>query len=151
MSAIRPKKSTAIDAKFFDDFLRREWPLRNNMLSHILIGSLTFRACDMGRVRLNQLYSGVVLQVLHDPLRHKHERAHDANRQQDQKQATRSVHPEVAELVRFFACDAANYHNGEYDPDRGGDEIVISQPRHLGEIAHRAFTAISLPIRVRRE
>ncbi len=100
------------------------------------------------RLGLDQLHGGVGFQVLHDTLRHKYQRADYANRQQNPQQAARGVHPEVAELVRFFASDAADDHDGQHDADRGGGKIVIGQARHLGEIAHRALTAVSLPIRV---
>src|SRR6266404_7073171 len=148
MGTVGAKKSTPIGAKFLDHFLRCDRPLRNHLLSYCLRSSLAICAHDLRCVRLNQIDCGIRFKVLCNTLRYKYQRAHYANRQQNPQQAARSVHPKVAELVRLPSCDSADNRNGEYDANRGGDEIVISEAGHLGEIAHRAFTAVSLPVRV---
>src|SRR6202030_157299 len=100
MSAIGAKKSAAIGAKFFDDFLRSHGALCDDLLGYSLRRGLPICSSYLHGVGLNQLNSGIRLQVLDDALRHEHQGAHYANRQQNPKQATRGINPEVAEFVR---------------------------------------------------
>ena len=54
-------------------------------------------------------------------------------------------------VSRLLAGDAANERDRERDAGRGRYEVVIRQPRHLREIAHRRFADVGLPVRVGRE
>ena len=151
MCAVGVKESASICAELLDDFLRRHRALCDDLLGNGLRGDLSMRAGDLRRVRLNQVHRGVGFQVLHHALRNKNERAHKAKRQQHPKQAARHIDPEVSEFLCFSARDAANDHDRQHDPGRRRNEVVISQPSHLRQVAHCGFAAVHLPIRVRRK
>ena len=51
-------------------------------------------------------------------------------------------------VLRAAPHEAANHGDRDRDSRSGRDEIVEGEPGHLGEIAHRRFTAVSLPVRI---
>ena len=83
VGAIGTKKSAAIRAKFFDDFLRCHGALGNNLLRHSLRNDLAICSDHLHSLGFDQLHRGVRFQVLNDTLRHEHQRAYDANWQQN--------------------------------------------------------------------
>ena len=148
VGAVGAEESAAVGAEFLDDFLRGDRALRDHLLRHDLRGGLAVRARHLHCLRLDKCSSGVGLQILDHALRDEHERAHQADRQQNPEQAARDVHPEIAELVGFLARDAANDGDGQHDADGGGSKVVIGETGHLREIAHGRFAAVGLPVGV---
>ena len=108
--------------------------------------------CAMTCLAPSTVVHGVVrLQVLHHALRHQEQRADDGDRQQDPERRAHQIDPEVADRVLFLLRDAAD--EGDRHRDAGGrrHEVVVREPGHLREIAHRRFAAVRLPVGVRRE
>ena len=58
------------------------------------------------------------------------------------------VHPEIADGLHLPARDAANERDRQRDAHRRGHEVVIGEPGHLRQIAHRGFAGIVLPVGV---
>ena len=123
-----------------------------------MVCSLTTCVCGLPaasgrrhRLRIDDRGLVVRPEVLDDALRHQHQRADDADRQQDPEQAAHQVDPEIAERVFLLLRDAANERDRDGDADRGRHEVVVREPGHLREIAHRRLAAVGLPVRVGRE
>ena len=93
----------------------------------------------------------VRLEVLHDALRHQHERTSQAQRQKHPQRRAREIDPEVAQRRALPAGDAPDERDGKGDADGGRDEVVEREAGHLREVAHGALAAIGLPVGVRRE
>ena len=156
MSAVGVEEAAAVGAEFLDDLLRGHRTLRDGLRGdrvhhRLAVGvhrGLAVGAHVLHLLRLNQLHRVVGLQVLHHALRDQHQRADNAERQQHPQAAADHVHPEVADGLHLPAGDAANEGNRQRDTDRCGDEVVIGQPGHLGEVAHRGFTRVGLPVGV---
>ncbi len=102
----------------------------------------------MYRLRLDKLCGRVGLEVLHDTLRNENQRDDEADRQQNPQERARKIDPEISNCLHFAACDSANDRNRECDSDRSGREVVVREPSHLREIAHRRFRHVGLPVRV---
>ncbi len=68
-----------------------------------------------------------------------------------QSERAHQVHPEVAERVLLLLGDAADERDRDRDADRRRHEVVVREPGHLREIAHRRLAAVRLPVRVGRE
>ena len=83
---------------------------------------------------------------MYDALRHKNQRAHQADREQHPKQTTRRIHPEISKLIGLLPRDAANNRNRNGNADRRRSEVVIGEAGHLREIAHGRFAAVRLPV-----
>src|SRR5215472_2320216 len=62
--AVGIKESTPVCTEFLDYLLRRHWALRDHLLRYRLGRSLAIGACDLSRVRLNEIEGRVRLQVL---------------------------------------------------------------------------------------
>ena len=133
MGAVGVEESAAVGAHFLDDFLRGHWPLRNGLRLPRLLER-------MGR--------GVGLQVLRNALRDQQQCADDGGRQQHIEQCARRIHPKVADGAGAGPLDGADQGHGHHDAHRRGPEVVRREAGHLGEIAHRCFGRIRLPVGV---
>ena len=146
MRAVGVEEAAAVGAEFLDDLLRGHRALRDGLrgdrVHHRLAAGIDRRLAVgvhmLHLLRLDQLRRVVGLQVLHHALRHQHQRADDAERQQHPQAAANHVHPEVADGLHLPARDAANEGDRQRDARRRRNEVVIGQAGHLGEIAHRA-------------
>ena len=101
--------------------------------------------------RLREPGFGVGLEVLNHALRHEHESEHQADGQEQVIGNAHQVHPEVADRPGRVPRQAPDQRGRDRDPGRGGNEVVEGQPNHLGEIGHRGFPHVALPVGVRRE
>jgi hypothetical protein len=129
MRRIGVEEPAAVGAEFLDDLLRGNRALRDHLLG------------AFERRRL-----GIGAEVLRHALPHQHERADDRNRQQDVENAAGHIDPEIADAFRRAAGKAADQRHRQHDPDCRRDEVLHGQPRHLGEVAHRRFGRIGLPV-----
>jgi hypothetical protein len=92
-------------------------------------------------------FDGAV-EVLHHALRDEHEREHERQRQQHVQCRTRQVDPEVADAVRLLANEAADHRHQHGHAGGGGKKVLHVQAEHLGQVAHRRFAAVALPVGV---
>src|SRR5712692_10903790 len=123
MCAVSIEESAPIRAEFFDHLLRRYRPLRDYPLCDSLRRGLAVRAGYLHSLRLSEFHSGIRFEVLDDSLRNQHERARQANWQQNPEQAASRVHPEVSELVGFTARDASNDRDRQHNTYRRRNEV----------------------------
>src|SRR5580692_5061014 len=159
VSAIGVEKPAPIRAEFLDDFLRGHRTLRNGLLGHrihdrLAVGTdhwLTVRTHSLHLLRLYQRDFVVRFQVLYNSLRNQEKSPDHTKREKHPKAAANKVHPEISYGFHLPASNAANKGNAQHDAGRRGGKVVIGQPSHLGEITHRGFTRVFLPIRVRGE
>ena len=103
---------------------------------------------SFGRLGFEKLRICVGIQILHYALRDENERDDETDRQQNPKERTREIDPEIADGLGFATRDAADESDGERDADCSGREVVICEAGHLREIAHRRFGNVRLPVRV---
>ena len=99
---------------------------------------------------LDRRRRGVPVGVLHDPLAHHDDRADEREWEQDANDAPHEVRPEVAEC-RTAADEAADQSNGDGETNGRRGEVLHRERDHLGEVAHRRFAGVVLPVRVRHE
>src|SRR5579872_1216530 len=157
--AIGIEKAAAVGPPLLDEFLRSHWSLSDSLLSdgvhHRLAlcidHRLAIRTGLLDLHRLDELRSVVRAQVLHHALRDEHQGANHAERQEDPEASADEIDPEVSDRLHLPAGNPANERNRERYTYRRGHKVVISKPRHLGEVAHGVFTRISLPVGVRRK
>ena len=156
MGTIGVKETTAIGAQHLDGFLGRDRTLRNGLIGYrihhgfavLADHRLTIRSGLLHLLRLNQLYRVIRFQVLHGSLGNQSQSVDDAHRQQQPERGARHVHPEVANGFFFPPCNASYESDGKRDADGRRSKVVIREPGHLGEIAHRGLTRIVLPVGV---
>ena len=148
MGAVGVEKTTPVGAKLLDDLLRCHRALSNRLFAQD--GRLRL-AVGTGRrdgLRIDDRDLVVRLQILYDALRHEEKGADDRDRQQHPKRSAHHVDPEVPDRLLFTLRNAANERDRDRDADRCRDKVVIGEPSHLGEIAHRRLAAVRLPVRV---
>jgi len=75
----------------------------------------------------------------------------ESNGQEDVEQATGDVDPEVADCRRIASRESAHHGDGDGDSDGRGDELLNGQGADLGEVRHRRFTAVVLPVGIGHE
>ena len=109
------------------------------------------RPSSVDRLRIDELDLVVRLEVLDDTLGDEQERADETERKQHPERAADQVDPEVAERRLLALRDAADERDRQRDPDRRRHEVVVREPRHLRQVAHRRLGDVGLPVRVRRE
>lgn len=88
----------------------------------------------------------VQTKILNDALGNENECNHEAGRKKYPESGACNVDPEIAERLCADAGDAAD--ESESDTDGGRDKVVIRKASHLGEVAHRRFRDVGLPVRV---
>ena len=125
------EEAAAVGAELLDGLLRGDRPLGDRL------GGALERLDLRGRV-----------EVLDDALRDEQQRADDADRQQDVEEAAREVDPEVAELARRAARQAADEGDGDRHAHRGRDEVLARERQHLRQVAHRRLRHVDLPVGV---
>ncbi|MND30249.1 hypothetical protein D3C80_207780 [compost metagenome] len=76
------------------------------------------------------------------------QRQQDAERQKQVKRGAGHIDPEIADRFARGAGKTTDQGNRDRDAGRGRQEILDSQPRHLGQIRHGGFAAIVLPVGV---
>ena len=80
-----------------------------------------------------------------------HDREDERDRQQDPDHATGEVDPEVAEAVGLRTEEPADQRHGDGDADRGRQEVLDREARHLDGVAHHLLGHVGLPVRVGHE
>ena len=148
MRAIGVDEAAAVGAENLDGFLRGDGTLRDHLIGDGLGGGLAVRAGGLHGLRIQKLRGVVRPQVLNHALGDENQRNHQARGEQNPEHAARRIHPEIADGLRFLARDAANNGDGQRDADRRRNKVVIGEPGHLREIAHRRFAAVVLPVGV---
>ena len=131
MRRVYVKETAAIGAKLLDGKLRRDGTLRDDLLG----------ALERGDRR-------VIPKILRQALPDHDERHHYRERQKHIKRAAGQIDPEISDGFGRSPREAADERNGKRDARRRRYEIVHREPRHLGEVAHRRFAAIALPVRI---
>jgi len=71
--------------------------------------------------------------------------ARQSQRQEDPKQASGQIHPEVAQGSGSFPYEASDEGNPHGEAGSAGEEILRDQSQQLGEIPESGFAAIGLP------
>lgn len=137
--AVGVEESAAVRAPHLDRFLRSHGPLRDCLLrdNSETLGAVFCRPFDC--LRLDESCRISSLEILHDSLRDEQERDDKAERQQQPEDGAHHVNPEVAECFHFTSSDSSNEGDGYCDADGCGDEVLISQPRHLRQVTHHHF------------
>src|SRR2546423_860009 len=156
MCAVGVEESSAVRAPLFDDLLRGDWPLGNALISdgvdHRLAGcihhGLTISVYYLYLLWFDELHGVVRLQVLRNSLPDQQKRPHYTKRKQYPKRAANEIDPKISDRFLFPAHNAANERNGQHNSDCRRDEVVVCEPRHLGEVAHRCLASVVLPIGV---
>ena len=77
-----------------------------------------------------------------------HQGSEEGDRQQDVEVDPDQIGPEVAERGTTARGEAADHRRQRSDPDRGGDEVLHRQPRHLDEVGERRLAPVVLPVGV---
>src|SRR5271168_836276 len=149
--AISAKKSSAVRSVHLDRFLRSHRPLRDHLRRHRFLLHATVRVLRLHHLWFNQTRRRVRLQVLDHPLRNEKQSRHQTDRQQHPQKRPRRIHPEIPDGVRFPPRHSPNQGNGQCNPHRRRRKVVVRQTCHLCQVAHRRFTRIRLPVRIRRE
>src|SRR5579862_2972427 len=98
MSRVRVEEPTTVRSKLFDDLLRCHGPLPDRL-----------------RRTLQRLGSRVWAEVLRYALPHVDQRADEANRKQNVERAADHVGPEIADTVRAFPRESADYRDRDHD------------------------------------
>ena len=129
--AVHVEEAAAVGAQLLDRDLRGGRAEREG-----LVGALEGRVGHVAAERLDHA------------LRDEHERPDEGERQQDVEQRAGEVLPEVAELLRAAAREAADHGGQHRHADRRGHEVLHRQPRHLREVGERRLAAVELPVRV---
>ena len=93
----------------------------------------------------------ITMKILDDALRNQDECQNKTGWKQDPKRRAGCVHPKIPDGLRIDSRDAANERNSKGNANGGRYKVVVRQPNHLGEVTHRGFGNVSLPIGVRRE
>ena len=135
MGGVRVEEPAAVGAEQLDDFLACDRAPGNCLLpADKRVGDLV-----------------VQREVLDDATGDEDDRRNHSERQQDSDGATNQVHPEVAELAGVSAGQAPNERHGDGHADRGRDEVLYGQTRHLYQVALGRLTGVGLPVGVRYE
>ena len=90
----------------------------------------------------------VAAQVLNRALRDQDHRHHHRERDQDPHDRPCQVDPEVAEVARAGAGDAADQTDHHRHAGRRRHEVLDGEPDHLREVAHRLLAREPLPVGV---
>ena len=128
------EEAAAVRAELLDDLLRGDGTEREGRLA-----AGHGRHVDVGRERLD------------DALGDEHERADDADRQQDVEHGPDQVLPEVAQRGRAPPREAADDGGQHGHADRGRGEVLDGQAGHLREVGEGRLARVELPVRVRDE
>ena len=148
MRAVGVEEAAAVGPELLDDLLRRHRALGNRLFAEDARLWLAVCARRGDCLRIDDRDLVVRLQILYDALRHEEKGADDRDRQQHPKRGAHHVDPEVPDRLLLTLRDAANERDRDRDADRCRDKVVIGEPSHLGEIAHRRLAAVRLPVRV---
>ena len=100
-------------------------------------------------MRLDQPGRVIGAQVLDDALRYQRGRVNKRDGQQHPQDSPRGVDPEITEGLCFPSCDPAHKRDGQCHARGGRPEVVRRQREHLGQIAHRGFRHVGLPVCIR--
>src|SRR5216683_528993 len=157
MRAIGIHEPATVRSQHLDGFLGSDRSLCDDLLAERFHHWLAFRSQHWLAIRrdfrdllrLNKLRRGVGLEILNHALRDQQQSINDASRQQYPERCTRGVYPEISQSLLFFSRDPADKRHGQRYPNRSRREVVISQARHLRQIAHGLLTAIKLPVGIR--
>ncbi len=135
VGGVRVVEAAAIGAQFLDGLLAGDRPAGDGLL-----------AADE---RIDNLI--VHREVLDRTTGDQDDRRNDGERQKDADGAADQVHPEVAQLARVPACDAANERHRNGHAYRRRDEVLHGKAGHLYQVALGRFTRIGLPVGVCHE
>ena len=156
MRAVGVEKATTVRAIFLDDFLRCDGALRDGLRRDVVHNGLAIRVhrglavgAQMGHLLwLDELHSVIRFEILYDALRNQEQSTDKRKWQQHPKTAADKIDPEIAKRLHLATRDAADERDGQHNPSGRRDEIVISEPRHLSEIAHGGLAGVGLPVSV---
>ena len=160
MRGVHVEETAAVRAELLDRDLARGGAERHGLLlhdlrrEHRLAGrihrGLAGRVRDghVDRLRIEQRHAAIRRERLHDALRHEDDRKQQRQRQQDVQRAAHEVDVEVADGRRLAAHETADQRHEHGHAGRGREEVLHTEPEHLGQIAHRRFTTVALPVRV---
>src|SRR5215467_10414745 len=157
MCTVCIEKTAAIRSQFLDDFLRSNRSLSYGLLVDRIPNGLPLTvhhrlAVGTGFLdahRLSQLYVVIRAQILYHALRHQYERAHHAEWQEYPEAGADKINPEVSDGLHLPTRDPADKSDRQGYSYGGRYEIVVGKPSHLGEVTHRRFARVGLPIGVR--
>src|SRR5436305_1487710 len=65
---------------------------------------------------------------------------------QPPNRAANEIYTEISNRLLLPPHDAANERDRQRNADSRRNEVVISQSRHLGEVAHRRLATVVLPV-----
>ena len=164
------EEAAAIGSQQLDGLLRRHGPhgqcLRSRAgLLHLYVARRIQQRHAIGashRRLVDRCLQGrhlpVAVKVLDDALRHEENGDHQGNRHQHPQRDAREIGPDIADGAKARAghapvsaalCrKATNQRKGHGDAGRRREEILHRQPKHLRQVAHGAFAAVSLPVGV---
>ena len=148
MRAVGVEKPAAVRAKHLDSFLGSDRTLRNQLFCYSLLCRFSVRTGHLHGLRIQQLCGDVRLEILDHSLRYKKQCNHQASGQQHPQNCARQIHPKIPEGFFLAPGNPTDHSYRQGYPRRSGHEIVIGKPGHLGEVAHRRFARIGLPVRV---
>ena len=135
VGAVGVEEAAAVGAQLLDRLLRGDRTER-----HHLLGALDGGDLVVGR------------EVLDHPLAHQDQGEDQAHREKHVDRAPDQVGPEIADgpgrARRQATGEPAGQGDGNRDPRGSRDEVVPGQSRHLGQVAHRRFAAVRLPVGV---
>ena len=157
MCAIGIEEAPTVRAKLLDNFLRGHRALRDGLFRNRVHDRLAIRTHSRFSIRAHSLHLlwlnhrclVVGSKILHHPLRNEYQSSHNAEWQQHPQRTADEVNPEVPNGFHLPPGNATDKRYRESDSHRRRGEIVVSQTSHLGEVAHRRLTRISLPVRIR--
>ena len=129
MGRVGVEESSAVGAELFDNLLRGDRSLRDHLI----------RALEGLGLRVGA-------EVLRNALPYQDQRKHDRERKQNPERGAREIEPEVADRLGRAAREAPDDCDCHRDSRRSRNEVVERQPCHLGQVAHRAFAAVGLPV-----
>ena len=154
------EEAAAVRAELLDGDLRRRRTHRDELLRHgrrlrLRLSAVVEHRVAVGvlhrgrrRRRLNERHGAVGIEVLDHALRDEDQREHQRQRQEDVERGAHEVDPEVAEVLDLTLAEAADERDERGHARGRGHEVLHREPDHLGQVAHRGFAAVPLPVRV---
>ena len=160
MRRVGVHEAAAVGAEHLDRFLRGDRAhgqglgrLRNGFGHGIALVVLDRLASsvELGHVVLGGLHGRHVLvgiEVLDDALADQEHGIDQRDRQQHIERDAGEIDPGVADGLGRVAGETADQRDDDDDAGGGGEEVLHRQAEHLGQVAHRRFAAIALPVGV---
>ena len=139
MGAVGARDAGAVKSQHLGRGKRGHWSLYDPLHGGLRGADRRFRLIDDGGLGVR---AEIHRYALPDIQRGKDQ----ADRQEQIQRDTREIHPEISDVRRLFAGDAAHQHRGHGDAHGGGEEEVQCGGDDLREMGEHLLRFITLPV-----